>query len=322
MGCWNETCFLTRLPIFSGEPVKLLLTAPVPESCRNTVRMNGWFMPVCLPVTGHYDEYGRIDGCAPDPGVLKVLSMAKFRTAERRDGKTKYQGITLPDAGDEDAWQETLTNLASEARQGRLEIQIRQWPGGPWAPVLPQLAHAWAWNMLAAADGTDAADYAKTMGFRLAVAGPLRDALRTLAAEDGPALPDIVQDSHMPSVTPPESAIELAGVMASMGSLRLAFGPTSGSGSQNGLDENWHLEFYKNLFCHAMSVRHRYDDGEQPPFSAAVAWDGNFIRYDRNCDEDSAVDIPMTDSTQEIYARTLMAGVDNILRAMEEAMDE
>lgn len=69
MGCWNQTCFVTRVPITAGEKIKLFIlqghgysysdgtTLPLYSTigdCYNTER---WY-PVGGPITAKYDDYG------------------------------------------------------------------------------------------------------------------------------------------------------------------------------------------------------------------------------------------------------------------------
>ncbi|MFM2392782.1 MAG: hypothetical protein RLZZ546_764, partial [Bacteroidota bacterium] len=88
MGCWNGTCMVTRLPILSGEKVKLvLLFNQNVEYCNkydeasvlNTSGMtysNSMLSPAFLPLSGEYDDYGTIEDIVEDINynvVLKVL---------------------------------------------------------------------------------------------------------------------------------------------------------------------------------------------------------------------------------------------------------
>lgn len=51
MGCWNETCMISNLPIMYGDRVKFFL-----------LRSKGTIMtPVFYPISGIYDDYGGIE---------------------------------------------------------------------------------------------------------------------------------------------------------------------------------------------------------------------------------------------------------------------
>lgn len=57
MGCWNQTCGLSNLPILGGEPVVVVLCCYARYGSSN----EGEWFPVSLPVEGEYDEYGFIE---------------------------------------------------------------------------------------------------------------------------------------------------------------------------------------------------------------------------------------------------------------------
>lgn len=88
MGCWNGTCMVTRLPILSGEKVKLvLLFNQNVEYCHkydevsvlNTSGMvysNDMLSPAFFPLSGEYDDYGTVENIVEDFNykiILKVL---------------------------------------------------------------------------------------------------------------------------------------------------------------------------------------------------------------------------------------------------------
>lgn len=60
MGCWNETCGITQLPILSGDAVRMFLIldhAPL-DYCYCSI--SEAFIPYGVPLKGHYDEYGSL----------------------------------------------------------------------------------------------------------------------------------------------------------------------------------------------------------------------------------------------------------------------
>ena len=73
MGCWNETCMVSHLPIHYGDRV---VAIPIIESTYDSVGVYstdrwGMFLP---PVRGEYDDYGNIEN-ADDP-VFEELAKA------------------------------------------------------------------------------------------------------------------------------------------------------------------------------------------------------------------------------------------------------
>lgn len=70
MGCWNETCGLTQMPICGGDPVRLFLIVENahPRGSRDVCISYGTelWRPFGLPLKGTYDEYGRIENIEKD----------------------------------------------------------------------------------------------------------------------------------------------------------------------------------------------------------------------------------------------------------------
>lgn len=59
MGCWNETCMLSKLPIFHGEKVKILFLVENPNGSRTDPTLQ--YLPMPLVIEGKYDDYGSAD---------------------------------------------------------------------------------------------------------------------------------------------------------------------------------------------------------------------------------------------------------------------
>ena len=69
MGCFNATDFVTRQTIMDGEPIKFfMLEKPEYGHQYGDVffEPNEIFSPVCLPLTGTYDDYGRVENIRND----------------------------------------------------------------------------------------------------------------------------------------------------------------------------------------------------------------------------------------------------------------
>lgn len=312
MGCWNETCFLTRLPIFVGQPVKLLFVALNSKGYRNSVHPDGWWKPIALPFSGRYDDYGRIEDVMDDADAVGMLAAVKFRIKSNENCEPFDPArLSGPD------WEGALRDLAEAANQCGLEAEILDGMRKPyWAPVAGQMAHAWAWRHIADSNVASDPEYLGSTAMRLSVAGPLREALVQLDPVWGKDFADAhprIKKAH---------AIEIASLMAGMEDLRIAFGPTCGSGSQDGMQAPWQAEFYKLMFVAAASLPRRYDEYEQAPFSAAVAWDGNFLEAEKNNSEDCTHDVPAECDPDDLYKAILQSGIDNILAAMDEAVQD
>ena len=61
MGCWNETCALSRLPIFLGEPVVAIVTIGEPTIAGECYYANDDTNMFTFPIRGKYDEYGSLE---------------------------------------------------------------------------------------------------------------------------------------------------------------------------------------------------------------------------------------------------------------------
>ncbi len=83
MGCWHGTCAVSNLPIFSGEPIRLMLLGISPLTDERYEESPNWVTGFCyasdraFPVTpfmsGRYDDYGGIELDPPGPAVTACL---------------------------------------------------------------------------------------------------------------------------------------------------------------------------------------------------------------------------------------------------------
>lgn len=64
MGCWNETCALSNLPIMRGAPTYLIFMMSAPTTLKEGQTGcyvdDFWLIPA-IPLLGKYDDYGRVD---------------------------------------------------------------------------------------------------------------------------------------------------------------------------------------------------------------------------------------------------------------------
>ena len=73
MGCWNETCNLSNLPILCGQQVRVLLIA-------------GQNNPLFYPFEGEYDDYGSIEDITEDVNTLHI-----FETITKGDNGFEFK---------------------------------------------------------------------------------------------------------------------------------------------------------------------------------------------------------------------------------------
>ena len=62
MGCWNDTCFVTNLPVFAGDRVEVLFLRADPVSDSFCYPNDSW-TPYSFTFNGKYDDYGGVEDC-------------------------------------------------------------------------------------------------------------------------------------------------------------------------------------------------------------------------------------------------------------------
>ena len=85
MGHWNETCFLTHLPIFPRNDVVLLIVAHTEGIAGQNYYYDDDGMPIALPIYGKYDEYGGIEDYSMSPLTKQLLTTVPFYTFTRNE---------------------------------------------------------------------------------------------------------------------------------------------------------------------------------------------------------------------------------------------
>jgi len=159
MGCWNETCQLTNLPISNGERVVMFpLTA--------TIARDEW-LPVelktlTLPIFGSYDDYGFIEDVEDDPELelfMKAFSRYyKFESLEElRDlqhsnptvGRHSFAfGFILREVWDglpgKFGFAERDTQLEKALKEGPLPLNmVEWWDKNPTTMAIRQRLNSW-----------------------------------------------------------------------------------------------------------------------------------------------------------------------------------
>lgn len=97
MGCWNETCMISHLPIHEGEQVGAVILARVGDSHTSSHCDEVW-KPVSPVFMGEYTGYGSISVADDDYYAKKVMvayhninKSLPFRY--RPEGKTRYEDV-------------------------------------------------------------------------------------------------------------------------------------------------------------------------------------------------------------------------------------
>lgn len=106
MGCWNETCGVTQLPINAGDPVRLFVLVNK-EHWKGKMPGGGWsysndlWGPLGAPVQGTYDDYGGIEDIVHNQDTELLLSRIKEGFVPFEDKYEKISTVeemTLEDA--------------------------------------------------------------------------------------------------------------------------------------------------------------------------------------------------------------------------------
>jgi len=92
MGCWNKTCSLTNLPIFSGEAVYVFVLEK--RKLYSQCYATGHYTPVYLPFESEYNDYGggRDSGGI---GFKLVLDAIRKKLIEIEMGENRYHDIAI-----------------------------------------------------------------------------------------------------------------------------------------------------------------------------------------------------------------------------------
>lgn len=99
MGCWNETCAISRLPIAAGEKVKMIVLEQMKnrEPGKTFCYATDGFSPFCFPISGEYDDYGGIEGVDLKSFEVKIfLETIHDRIVPVEQGANQYHERAIP----------------------------------------------------------------------------------------------------------------------------------------------------------------------------------------------------------------------------------
>jgi len=103
MGCWNETCALSSLPIQEGEEIVLVLLR---EPCLPD--FHNLYKPIFLPIIGTYNNYGGIENIQ-DTESSKLISV-KFKSLnDKIHQENQYEAAFFH----KDIYDEVLENVSN-----------------------------------------------------------------------------------------------------------------------------------------------------------------------------------------------------------------
>lgn len=150
MGCWNETCGITQMPIHTGDPVVLMFLTKVDSSTENHngfCHANHVWTPKFLPVFGKYDDYGGLEDIEENWNTQYIVEQLTSELMQVRLSTPAAHTDTDPDdlhaEHDElDLGAFTVYDVLDEIRQDRLWV-----PGVKgFLPVGWCMIHRWVWD--------------------------------------------------------------------------------------------------------------------------------------------------------------------------------
>lgn len=121
MGCWQETDMLTNLPIDYGERVAAVLIAQENAPMRTSYPNETW-TPISPLIYGTYDDYGRVNGYDKS---TERLFLDVFREAEKKDLRLMEKG----EGGEETTFLDpgsSLKDIIEVAADGKLFLRTHK----------------------------------------------------------------------------------------------------------------------------------------------------------------------------------------------------
>lgn len=226
MHAYNETCFLTGLPVRTGDPVKALFL--VPDGSDKDDPASRW-KPAAMPMSGTYDGKGAIENIKPDAGMLRVLRNIRITA-----GKTDVEITNALSV-------RALAGCASDGEVSMLAYRPNA-KSPARMPVVLVMAHEWAWSQVANSNRHYERDVDGNKALERAVAGTIRSVVRHSCKDAGGS-----QD-----ISVRNCVLDLASLMAGMGALGITFHPMAREDNRPADTLPWKAEFYKNIFLHAL----------------------------------------------------------------------
>ena len=146
MGCWNETCAITQMPIHSGDPVVLVFLAKVDQTDQNHggfCYSNTIWAPKFLPVFGSYDDYGGIEDVQENWNTQYIVQQLAQELAQVRLTRPSNKADEESDKTEQlDLHDFSIEDVISQIHEDRI-----------WVPgvrgLLPMgwcMMHRWVWD--------------------------------------------------------------------------------------------------------------------------------------------------------------------------------
>ena len=157
MGCWNETCGLTQLPICGGDPVRMFLIVerkPPRGYTRDHVMhySSDLWRPYGLPIKGTYDEYGGLENIEEDcmsdflleairEGVVEVPNrMGEVFKREELDWETAINFLTDEGLNITDPFDVANITKKLDAILAEVKAKVPNLPDNGWSSERSDMA--------------------------------------------------------------------------------------------------------------------------------------------------------------------------------------
>lgn len=122
MGCWNETCAISFLPIRAGEKIKMLCLENMvydDETGKTVCYSTDLYSPLCFPISGTYNDYGGIEDVDLNGMEVKIfLEVIHSRLIPMSKGKNQYHERAIPAKA---TWQKLMNGF----QDGRVRLDGR-----------------------------------------------------------------------------------------------------------------------------------------------------------------------------------------------------
>ena len=89
MGCWNTTCYVSKLPIYYREPVVMILVRETHSYedyhlAPHTFHATDKYVPFGYPIYGKYDDYGGIEDIENEDEILEYLNTVEVYKSRKK----------------------------------------------------------------------------------------------------------------------------------------------------------------------------------------------------------------------------------------------
>jgi len=120
MGCWNGTCGISRLPIFCGDPVRMILLKRT-GCLKREGKIVGFtyshsmMVPILFPIMGEYNDYGTIDNVQDGFTLRKIKELTGVENTDELMKSLERGKLYLPSSHPEYGFLSEDTNSRYDA---------------------------------------------------------------------------------------------------------------------------------------------------------------------------------------------------------------